>query len=311
MPWWSVSLRGVAMGAADVVPGVSGGTMALVLGIYPRFIAALTQIDPDLVRRTWSGVRGPDRWRRIWQTWQGADVPFLMALGLGIGVAILSLSKIIPNLLQRYPAEMNGLFFGMIAVSVVVPVRLMRERGLRQALAFGLAGAVAYGVTGLQLMQVQGGLAFLFVSGAIAISAMLLPGISGSFLLLIMGQYSRILEAIHERDLPVLAVFGIGVLVGLFTFSRVLKWLLLRHPSTTLAALAGLMVGSLRKIWPYQAALDVPVKVGDKVVRATENVWPGDSAYSGSVWMPLILAVVGATSVWALDRIGRSRVGDL
>lgn len=306
-PWWAVSLRGMAMGAADVVPGVSGGTMALILGIYPRFIAALTQVDLGLLRRSLAALTGPDRWRRLWREWVQADLTFLLALGLGIGVAVVSLSKVIPFLLRTYPAEMNGLFFGMIAASTLVPYRLMKERGALQAAAFAVCAVFAYLVTGLSVLDVQGGLPYLFACGAIAISAMLLPGISGSFLLLILGQYTRVLDAIHERNLTVIAVFGLGVATGLLTFSRLLKTLLLRYPSTTLAALCGLMLGSLRKIWPFKVALEAPVMVGDKVVQDAQNVFPNDPLYTGSVLFPVLLVGLGFLLVLILERWGGAR----
>lgn len=307
MPWWSVSLRGLAMGAADVVPGVSGGTMALVLGIYPRFISALSRLDLGLLRRLWTAARQGDGLRPIRRELVASDVSFLAALALGIGVAVLSLARVIPSLLERYPAEMNGLFFGMILASTALPFRLMEKRGPAQVAACTVSAVFAFWVVGLPVLQVAGGLGYLFGSGAIAISAMLLPGISGSFLLLILGQYTRVLEAIHQRELLVLGVFGLGVATGLLAFSRLLRWLLDRHPSTMLAALCGLMVGSLRKIWPYKVPLSEPLMVDDKVVQGTKNVWITDPAHGGSVLMPAVLLLVGFVGVLALERIGSAK----
>lgn len=291
------------MGAADVVPGVSGGTMALVLGIYPRFIAALSALSLGLLRRLLAASR-----RGVGELWaeaKAADLPFLAFLGAGIVAAIVTLAKIIPDLIERYPATMNGLFFGMIVASTAVPFRMLTKRGLAEVATFTAATLFAFWVVGLGLFPVDAGLPFLFLSGAIAISAMLLPGISGSFLLLILGQYTRVLEAIHTRDLAVIAVFGAGCALGLLAFSRVLQWLLTHRRNVTLAALGGLMVGSLRKIWPFEVPLEAPVMVGEKVVRSAEKVWPFDPSYAGPVAAPLVALVVGLALVAGLERLGR------
>jgi putative membrane protein len=290
--------RGFAMGAADVVPGVSGGTLALVLGIYPRFISALSALDASLLRRL---LVGPSRRAAL----READVPFLFTLGAGIVLAIGSLSKIIPQLMANHPEAMNGLFFGMIAASVAVPLRLMKRVGPAEGFALVTAAAGAFVLTGLGELTVRDSLGFLFASGAIAICAMLLPGISGSFLLLILGQYTRVLSAIDERDLLVLAVFGAGIMVGILGFSRLLKSLLHVAPDPTYAALVGLMLGSLRKLWPFGVELEAPVIIGGKTVQSTRAVWPWDPGYGGPVILPLALAALGVVLVLVLERLGR------
>jgi putative membrane protein len=304
---WSIALRGFLMGAADVVPGVSGGTMALILGIYPRFIGALSRLDFHLLREVWAGaLRGRAGRPRIAQALLRADVPFLVFLGLGIAAAILSLSKVIPWLLRSQPETMHGLFFGMIVASVMVPVRMMGRRGPIEGAVFAFFAAVAFFVTGLGLLEMNTSLPFTFLSGAIAICAMILPGISGAFLLLIMGQYARILDAIHQREVVVLAVFGAGMVVGILSFSRLLRRLLDRYRDPTLAALAGLMVGSLRKIWPFKVPLDEPVMVGHKVVVDAVNTWPTDPDYAGPLALPLVAMAIGLATVTLLERQGRS-----
>ncbi|MEM1024324.1 MAG: DUF368 domain-containing protein [Myxococcota bacterium] len=294
----SIVARGFAMGAADVVPGVSGGTMALVLGIYPRFIGALSGLSPGLVRDLLLGPRRLEAARK-------ADLPFLVTLGVGIVLAVLSLSKVIPHLMAEHPEAMNGLFFGMIAASLAVPLRLMTRVGPVEAFALLSAAVAAFVLTGLGQLPVQDSLGFLFVSGAIAICAMLLPGISGSFLLLIMGQYTRVLGAIHERDLLLLAVFGSGVALGILGFSRLLKALLHIAPNPTYAALVGLMLGSLRKLWPFGVELEAPVVIAGKTVQATRSVWPWDGSYAGPVLLPVGLGLLGVVLVLGLERFGR------
>lgn len=306
-PWWAISLRGVAMGAADVVPGVSGGTMALVLGIYPRFIAALSSLKLRLLRRLLAALRRGAG--SLWKEIVAADLHFLGFLAIGIIGAVATLAKIIPDLIETYPATMNGLFFGMIVASTAVPYRMLTQRGPFEAATFVAAALLAFWVVGLGLFPVDAGLPFLFVSGAIAICAMLLPGISGSFLLLILGQYTRVLDAIHARELVVIAVFGAGCAIGLLSFSRVLQWLLTHKRNPTLAALCGLMVGSLRKIWPFEVPLEVPVTVGNKVVQAAEKTWPLDPGYAGPIVAPLIAMLAGFILVAVLERLGRQPEG--
>lgn len=291
--WWRIPLKGFVMGAADVVPGVSGGTMALVLGIYPRFIAALGSLSPKLLMPP-----------RLLDKWKRADLPFLALLGLGIGCAIVSLAKVIPALIRAYPESMNGLFLGMIVASIAIPLRMVRVWDAGPVSAAAVGAAVGWLVTTLTSVAAPDSLQFLFVAGTIAISAMLLPGVSGSFLLLIMGQYARVLDAIHERDLVVIGVFGAGCALGLLGFSRVLSALLRRAPDLTLATLTGLMLGSCRKLWPFEVPLDSPVVIAGKTVMDGVKVWPWSAAYDGPVLVPLLLMVVGAALVLVLDALG-------
>ncbi len=202
MPWWAISLRGMAMGAADVVPGVSGGTMALILGVYTRFIDALRSLNGALLKEVLVFLKaglGAEARPRFWAAVRGADTFFLAFLGAGVVTAIASFSKVIPWLIDHYPAHMNGLFFGMIAASTMVPFRMMERRGAVQLVAFVLATAFAFWFSGLPVLNVEASLPFLFVCGAIAICAMMLPGVSGSFLLLVLGQYTYVLTALKNQ----------------------------------------------------------------------------------------------------------------
>lgn len=306
------------MGAADVVPGVSGGTMALILGIYPRFIGALSRIDVQLVKEVALFPLKRDT-QALLAALRRADVFFLLALGLGIGVAFVSLARVIPWLITNFPAQMNGFFFGMILASIVIPYKIMQRRGPFEGLAFVAAAAFAYWVTGLELLNLPASLPFLYACGAIAISAMLLPGLSGSFLLLILGQYEYMLRALKDLTtfsppqmvaaLPVVLVFGAGMATGLLGFSRFLRWLLARFPNPTMAALIGLMVGSLRKIWPFKLAPEAPRYVGEKMVSYMPNVFPTDPAYSGPVLTPLLLMLVGLVAVLVLNWLGTKATG--
>ena len=296
------------MGAADVVPGVSGGTMALVLGIYGRFIGALGKLSSTLLPAGLTfakGGFGKASLPAFKDAVFAADVPFLIFLGCGIVASFLSFAKVIPYLMDTYPQHMNGFFFGMIAASAIIPFRMMQRRRVVHLLVFHGAMLFAWWFSSLPVLAVEASPPFIFVCGAVAICAMLLPGVSGSFLLLVLGQYKYILTALRDRDLLVVSVFCAGCGLGLLTFSRFLSWLLARFPSGTLAVLCGLMVGSLQKVWPYKAGEQVLVE--GKVLSAGENVLPWNPNFSGDAIGPALLLIVGVALVLGLEAIGRRR----
>lgn len=309
LPWWGIVWRGMAMGAADVVPGVSGGTMALVLGIYARFILALRNLDVELLKAALAALGqglGAEARAGLLAKLREKDSFFLVILGSGILVSIASFAKLIPWLMDHYPAHMNGLFFGMILASVLVPLRLMKTRGAKQLVAFVLGTAFAYWFTSLPVFQISSSLPFIFLSGAVAICAMLLPGVSGSFLLLVLGQYKFILSSLRDLNLPVIIVFSAGCGVGLLGFSRFLSWLFRTYPASTMATLAGLMVGSLQKIWPYKLTAEA-LMVDGKVLSAGRNVLPFDPAYTGEALVPGLLLLLGAAIAYGLERLGHGK----
>lgn len=251
-------LRGFLMGAADVVPGVSGGTVALVLGIYDRLVASIRSGSSalgQLLVRNWTGARG-------WL--QRVDWAFLVPLLVGILLAVVSLARLIEELLHDHPEEMAGLFTGLIAGSVVIAWRLVSNWNVGTlAVALGVAVAM-FLVLGLRegtsdetvSQFADPALWAFFGAGAIAICAMILPGVSGSFLLVIMGMYAPVLEAVNDRSFVTLLVLLAGVTVGLALFSQVLSWALQHHHDVVVAALIGLMAGSLRVLWPWPDGLD-------------------------------------------------------
>ena len=279
------------MGAADVVPGVSGGTMALILGIYPRLIGALGALTE---RRTWRAVlRGRAR-----ETLVRIDAGFLLALVLGIAAAVVSASGLLLELLATQRALVYAFFVGLIGASVWVVARQIERRTLGAAAALVAGAAAAIVVTGLPPLATGTAAGTLFLVGALAICALVLPGISGAFILLLLGQYERVLGAIRSLDLVTLAPFAIGALTGLLAFTRVLKWLLVHRPSTTLALLVGFLAGSLRAVWPWQA----PEGALEGAARALQA--PPSAA---SAAIALGLALAGAALVIVLERIGARR----
>jgi putative membrane protein len=246
------------MGSADIVPGVSGGTIALVLGIYERLIASLragSKALTLLLRRDASGFR----------SWLAAvEWAFLIPLGLGILAAVLFLARLISAQLHAQPELMSAIFLGLVAGSVVVALRLIHRPRAQHGLIIAVVGVVTFLLLGVRGGTDEGSVGQIadpalwayFISGAIAICAMILPGISGSFLLVIMGMYTPLLAAVTERDVITLAVFMLGAVVGLALFSQVLHVALQRAHDLVLAVLIGLMAGSVRVLWPWPDGVD-------------------------------------------------------
>jgi putative membrane protein len=250
-------VKGICMGTADIIPGVSGGTVALILGVYRRLIEGIRAFTPRsaiVFARALPGV-GPKK-EQMWEALRAHHVDFLVPLGLGIVSAILIAAQFIPDLLEAYPSHKNALFFGLILGSVYVPYsHIPKANPLHAAIAV-VAGLAAFALVSMPVLEARGSLPFLFVCGAIAICAMVLPGVSGSYLLKALGQYEVVLKAVRDHDFVIAGVFMAGIVVGITSFVRVLAWLLRRHEGATLAALTGLMVGSLRSVWPFQTIVD-------------------------------------------------------
>lgn len=284
--------RGFLMGSADVVPGVSGGTVALVLGIYERLVSNVRAGASALGRlvrgQVGAAVRQLTHVEWVW----------LVALGVGIVVAVGVLAHTIETLLEEQPVRMAALFFGLIVGSVTIAWRLVGSRDLGRLLVAGVTAVAAFFVLGLKSGPVDDPTWWMFLlAGAVAICAMILPGVSGSFLLLMLGMYDSVLGLVTDRDLVLLGVFLAGCVVGLALFSTGLHWALANHHDTVLAAMVGLMVGSLRVLWPWPDGTD-----------STTLAAPGDD-----VVVPIVIAVVAAGVVLAVTSIadGRTRAPKL
>ena len=238
------ALKGFGMGAANVIPGVSGGTVALLTGIYSEIVAALDSVTG---KETWSDLLH-GRFREFWRDIHG---PFLLSLGLGVLASIFSLAKLMTWVLAHYPILTWAFFFGLIASSAVVMFRDIRGWDFRSVL-FALCGAVlGVALCTLTPTRTPDGAFFLFICGALAICTMILPGISGSFILLILGKYDFVMRAVSGLDIPVLLVFGLGCIIGLLAFAKFLHWLLDRWEKQTMLVLLGFVTGSLVKVWPW------------------------------------------------------------
>jgi len=284
-------VRGFVMGSADIVPGVSGGTVALVFGIYRRLIEAIRVGSAALGHFVKLDPKGGFERLRL------VEWGFLVPLLAGIGTAVLALSHLIETLLAENPVEMAGLFMGLVLGSVVIAWGLLRRRDLRSVAYLLVTAVVVFLLMGItsgtseeavsQLSQPA--LWAFFGAGAIAICAMILPGISGSFLLVTMGMYGAVLSAVNDRDLPAVAVFLLGCIIGLALFSQVLHWALSEHYDTVMAVLIGLMLGSLRVLWPWPAGVD-----------STALGAPSDP-----LAVPLALAVFGFVLVMGVELISK------
>jgi putative membrane protein len=280
------------MGAADVVPGVSGGTVALVFGIYTDLVAQVRQGARSLAQL----ARG--RPGAFVTELRAVDWWFLLPLLVGVGLAIVSLAGIITHFLEEEPIRTAGVFFGLVVGSLFTTVHLVRRWDLPHLAVAAAAATTTFVVLGFGSGQLDDPpLAYVFVGGAIAICAMILPGISGSFLLLMLGLYHFVLDGVHNRDLTVIAVFGVGAVLGLALFSSLLSWALDRHENLILAALIGLMIGSLRVLWPW------PNGTGsEESTDGAELALP-----AGDVWWPIALAVIAAVVIVVVSRLAGAR----
>jgi putative membrane protein len=301
--------KGLAMGAADVVPGVSGGTIAFISGIYEELIDSIARIDHNAVKLLFKS--GPVAfWKHVNGTF------FLFLLG-GIGTAIVSLAPVITWLLKNQPILIWSFFFGLVLASIWLVIKQVKQWNTGRYAAFGVGAVIAYGITILPMTAGADSLPYLFVSGMIAICAMILPGISGSFILVLMGSYSAVLGAIEDKNLTIIAVFGTGAVLGLLSFSHALKWLFARYHDLTVALLSGFLLGSLNKVWPWKAVVESftkhPNTPKEEIIPVLErNLWP--SGYAEQVGDPqtawaLLLALVGMALIVGLEWWGNRKKG--
>ena len=285
-----VAVKGACMGAADVIPGVSGGTIAFIMGIYDEFVGSLASINADAVRMLLKG-----QFKAFWKHINGT---FLLSLVIGIGVSVISLASLMQYLLEWHPIQTWAFFFGLIVASSIFILRGISGWRWRDGLMliFGvLLGAV---ICTLSPTQTPDALWFIFLSGAIAICAMILPGISGSFILLILGKYQFIMGCISDltsgvdfgRNLLILSVFMIGAVIGILSFSKLLHWLLARWQKETMLVLAGFIIGSLVKVWPWSN---------------TEALAQSEAAGSMFYGQAILFALIGFFLVTGIELVGK------
>ena len=292
-----IFLRGLLMGAADIVPGVSGGTVAFITGIYDQLLDSLRAVDLEfLARLSRLDIAG---------AWQHINGRFLLALLLGIATSIFSLAQLVSWVLEHHPVPLWAFFFGLILASALVLLREVDNWSVSKVLCLLSAGAVAVCIALSPVMSLEMGLAGVFLAGFLAVCAMILPGISGSFILVLLGMYSTTLVALKSLDLVFILVFVIGAGCGLLCFSRLLHWLLQRFHQGTMAVLTGFLFGSLLVVWPWKRVLEwVEGSHGQLKPAQQFPVSPLDyQIYTGQdpqLWFCLSLMIVGFAVVWLI-----------
>ncbi len=286
-------LKGCAMGSADVVPGVSGGTIAFISGIYEELIRSIRSVDATALR-----LFIKFRFRELWSYVNGG---FLLPVLLGIAVAIFSLARLMTWLLVHHPVAIWSFFFGLIVASALLVARQIGKWDWRSVGALLVGTAVAWWITVATPAQTPETWWFILLAGAIAVCAMILPGISGAFILLLLGKYQFIMQAVSDLNIPVMLVFLVGAAAGIIAFSHLLSWLLGRWHDVTVAVLMGFMVGSLNKVWPWKETLETYVDSHGKLQPLVErNIWPGHFE-----WQALLLGAAGFLTIWGIESLAR------
>lgn len=302
------------MGAADIVPGVSGGTIALIAGIYPAFINALRSISPTRLNLLFSaGFK---------TFWQSIHAPFLLSLFSGIAVGILSLARLIAYLLDEEPISIGSFFFGLVTASIFFIYKHIKGKNVWVWAAMGAGTAISYLLTVAAPVHSPSGYSFLVFSGFSAIIAMMLPGISGAFILLLIGSYESVIDALNQFRAGLMAMnwnavvsagsdlgaFAIGAVIGLASFSRLLSWLFKRHKNVTLALLTGFMIGSLNKLWPWKEAPAARLNAHGKAIHIVQrNVSPLHYTQGEpDIFFAVSLVITGVLLIFVLEKLSNN-----
>ncbi len=301
-----LGLRGFVMGCADVVPGVSGGTMAFILGIYEELVNSIRAVT----RPEFLNALSRFQWKKIPQiiNWK-----FLLAVGGGILLAVLTMAHAMEWLLVNQPVMTWSFFFGLVAASVFVVSQRVKKWTAANAVALIAGAAGAYFLVGMVPAQTPNAWWFLILSGALAICAMILPGISGAFILVLLGKYQHVLNAVTQRDFMTIAFVGAGAVIGLLSFTHVLGWLFKKHHDITIAVLTGLMIGSLRKVWPWKSGLASLTETLNQQMSVPErNILPPltvNGAFNAEILIALAAALAGAAAVISVEIMARRLEG--
>ena len=292
-----ITLKGMAMGAADVVPGVSGGTIAFISGIYEELLSSISNINFGLFKTL--------KKEGFFTAWKQLNGNFLLSLFVGIFISIVSLAKVIKWLLENEPILLWSFFFGLVLASIIYIAKQITKWNSISFILLVLGAVLAYYITTLNtLISESSSPLFLLFAGAIAICAMILPGISGSFILVLLGAYKPILEAVNNRDLKTISLVAAGAVVGLLTFSRVLKWLFANYKNYTLVTLTGFIIGSLNKIWPWKRVLTFRINShGENVPFNEQSILPTSFDGDPKLLMAIILIIVGFSLILLLEKL--------
>ncbi len=293
-------LKGIAMGAANVIPGVSGGTMALITGIFERLIDAIKSFNIKAIKLLLSF--------KLKEFAKHVDLYFLIAVFAGIAIAIITLAKLFGFLFDNYPVYIWSYFFGLVLASVYFVGKTVSKWTLSVIITFIIGTAIAVVISVLNPATENSGFVYLLLCGVVAMCSMILPGLSGSFVLILMGNYQLVMiDAINDRNLGILIPVVIGAALGLLVFSHILSWIFKRYRDQTISLLTGFILGSLSILWPWQKLIylkdevgEIILKKGEPIVMKYERILP--DTFNTEVILAIVFAAVGILSIWAIEK---------
>lgn len=293
-------LKGIGMGAADVIPGVSGGTIAFISGIYEELVESIKSINVKSLKLLFSG--------KVAAFWKAVNGNFLLSVVAGIGISVVSLAKLLKYILENHPEMIWSFFFGLIVASAIYVSRQIKTWNAATVVSLIAGIVVAYVITEISPAETTNAPWFIFLSGAIAICAMILPGISGSFILLLLGKYAYIIGAVSDFKLGILFIFLAGAMVGIIGFSNFLSWLLKKYHGQTIALLSGFMIGSLNKVWPWKNTISTFIdRHGIEKPLVQQNVLPGNYLGDPHLFWAIVLAVTGFVLIFVVERFANDK----
>ena len=295
-----ITFKGLAMGAADAVPGVSGGTIAFISGIYEELVSTISNINISLFKTLFS--------KGLNAFWKQLNGNFILALLSGIIISFVSFMRLAKYLLEHHPILIWSFFFGLIVASIYFVGKQVSKWNIFLIIVLLVGTCLAFYITRLPSLSTNENPSFLFLAGAVAICAMILPGISGSFILIILGAYKTLSDAIHDIDIKKILVFALGALVGLLSFSHVLKWLFKNYHNMTLALLTGFILGSLNKVWPWKNTLTWHTNSkGIKTPLLQESISPFSFEGDNQIIFASFLMLLGFLTIFILEKLGSKK----
>jgi putative membrane protein len=293
-------MKGLCMGIADAVPGVSGGTIAFITGIYEELLHSLNEIDKDAFRLI-AAFRFAELWKKI-------NGNFLLTVLAGIATSLLILVSIVFNLIVHYPIWISSFFFGVIFASVALVLKEIKAWGYKPVLSFVVSAAAGYFITTLAPMNTPDAYWFIFICGALAICSMILPGISGAFILVLLGKYQFMISSLVELNVWVIIIFAAGCGIGLLGFARLITWVLDHYHRITVAVLAGLMMGSLNKVWPWRQWIEyATTRKGEQIAVFDKSILPwhflSETGRDPQLFQAILMIALGVCIVIVTERI--------
>jgi putative membrane protein len=293
-------IKGLCMGIADAVPGVSGGTIAFITGIYDELLHSLNAIDREAFKLLLKF--------QLAEFWKKINGNFLLTVSAGVITSLLLLIEVIFNLIVQYPVLVSSFFFGVIFASVALVLKEIKDWGYKPILSFLLSAVVGYFITTLSPVHTPGNYWFLFVCGALSISSMIFPGISGAFILVLLSKYQFMVASVADLDLAAILVFALGGVAGLLAFARLITWVLDHYHHITVAVLAGFMLGSLNKVWPWRKALEyATTRQGKQVAVYDKSILPwhflSETGRDPQLFQAILMMALGVCIVIVTERI--------